>query len=110
MGQQHGGKSTTAQAQGQSTERGLQEELQQKTRLPKPRSTASMDEEIWRGASKSAKVEVSQQYAIIGELDEYYKSMCKVGRQLLVDRIHEKTQGLYDYRMTKARSKAVKAA
>lgn len=110
MGQQLGGTSTGAQALGQGTTRGLERELEQKIRLPKPRSTSSMDEDIWQGASRSAKAEILQQYAIVGELEEYYESMCKVGRQLLVDRIQEKTQGMYDYRATKARSKAIKAA
>ena len=110
VGQQHGGTSTMAQALGQRTQGGLRKELQHKTRLPKPRSATSMDEVLWQGAQKSALAETIKEYGIAGELDEYYGSMCTVGKKLLVDRVQEKTQGMYDYRVTKARGRAVKEA
>ena len=69
-----------------------------------------MDEVLWQGAKQAALDETIKEYGIAGGIDEYYESMCRVGRQLLVDRIQQKAQGIYDYRVTKARSKAAKAA
>ena len=110
VGQQHGGSCTMAHALGQRTEvqtlmGALARDLQDKARLPKPRSASSMNEELWQGARRSAMAEVIQQYGIAGELDEYYVSMCRVGQQLLADRIQDKTQSIYDYRVSKSNTR-----
>jgi len=106
VGQQHGGTSTMAPALGQGTGVDLGAELSKKIRLPKPRSAASMDEVIWYSASMSAQAEVVQQYDVPAGLYQCYSSMCEVGKKLLVDGIHDKTHGIYDYRVSKAMGRA----
>ena len=51
---------------------------------------------------------VVEMYDISKGLQEYYSQMCRVGKQLLVDTIHDKTQSLYDYRVSKSNTRSKK--
>ena len=50
----------------------LAQELERKPRLPKPRGSAQIHDNIWQGARDSAKTEVVEMYDISEELQGYY--------------------------------------
>jgi len=67
-------------------------------RLSKPRSLKIVDEIMWGGAQQHALQEVAAEYEIPTEIELYYSNMCRVGQQALADKIHSKTQAIYDAR------------
>ena len=67
-------------------------------RLPKPRSLGIVDEIMWGGAQQHALQEVTAEYSVPTEIEPYYSNMCRVGQQALADKIHSKTQAIYDAR------------
>ena len=114
VGQKHEGTRTAAHALGQHTQHRaltLAQILDEKPRLPKPRNTSTFNGSIWQGARNSAMAEVVEMYDISKglRLQEYYSQMCRVGKQLLVDTIHNKTQSLYDYRVSKSDTRSKKS-
>merc|ERR1711865_1017989 len=70
-------------------------------RKPKPRGTGTVDEFVWAGAMVTAREQLEAEFKINKTLEEYYKTMCKVGQKLLADELHRRCQGLYDYRVGK---------
>ena len=42
--------------------------------------------------------EVTAEYSVPTEIELYYSNMCRVGQQALADKIHSKTQAIYDAR------------
>ena len=61
----------------------------------------TVDELVWSDAQLKAECELASEFGIEGPIDEYYKTMCPVGKQLLADKFHRRNQKLYDYQATK---------
>ena len=80
----------------------LQVALNEKSssRKSKPRTAGIIDEDVWSGSMVTIKGRVQDGYGI-HDLDEYYESMCTLGKSLLVAEIQRETQSLYDYRAGK---------
>ena len=77
-------------------------------RLPKPRTTTSIDELVWAAAADKAAEEIKMNFKVKTNLDEYYKGMCEMCRSLLAAEMQRKTQGIYDFRASKLFSKKQK--
>jgi len=65
-------------------------------RLPKPRSTKEINELKWAQAQQTALKEITEEFDIPGDPEDYYGQMCKVGQQALIAVVHNKTQAIYD--------------
>ena len=76
-------------------------ELSESERKPKPRAIADMDEILWSSCRQTAESEIMKQFQLAQSLEEYYDSMCDVGKTLLSGEIHRKPQRIYDNRATK---------
>ena len=71
-------------------------------RKPKPRGAGGIDEVIWAGSLIEAKAQVTKEYEIQGELEDYYRDkMCMVGQKLMAAEVHRRCQAIYDYRASK---------
>jgi len=86
--------------------RALGIDLGGRTRLSKPRSIKVVDEIVWASAQQTAIKEISMQYKVTGDIEEYYTTMCAVGQQALADIIHTHIQSIYDARCAKQMSRA----
>ena len=86
--------------------RALGIDLGGRTRLSKPRSIKVVDEIVWASAQQTAIKEISSKYKVIGDIEEYYTTMCAVGQQALADIIHTHIQSIYDARCAKQMSRA----
>jgi len=75
--------------------------LQGKKRLPKPRSTSQIDEVVWSKAVVNALTQVKEEYRISCDIGDYYSKMCQVGKTLLAEEVHRRTQASYDYHAKK---------
>lgn len=88
---------TKVQAPGASGPKGtLGVDLGGMMRLPKPRSIKEINELKWAHARITALKEITEEFHIPGDLEDYYARMCKVGQQALIAVIHNKTQAIYD--------------
>lgn len=78
-------------------------------RLPKPRSMKhkGIDEVIWSGALDTAQKEMATEFQV-KSVDEYYSSMCRVGKMLLASEVQRRTQKVYDYRASKKQSRQIR--
>jgi len=74
-------------------------------RLPKPRSITDIDDIVWSTAMQTAQDEFRSKFRVKQEWDEYYSSRCEVGRWLLAEELHRRTQRIYDFRALKVFSK-----
>jgi len=75
--------------------------LSGKRRQPKPRSVKDIDETVWSTSMLKALEEMQVKYGLNETIEEYYIKMCTVGKFLLADEVHRKTQSIYDYKATK---------
>lgn len=69
-------------------------------RQPKPRSANDIDEIKWSTARQTALSEVSKDFNVPYDVEEYYSKMCSVGQFALVNVVHTKTQAIYDATMS----------
>ena len=60
-----------------------------------------MDDIVWAAARATAEDEIRKKLEIENGLEDYYLKMCSVGKFLLAQEVHTKTQRIYDYRATK---------
>jgi hypothetical protein len=72
-------------------------------RMPKPRSMQHVDELLWGKSQATAQEQLLTEFKI--NCEEYYTKMCEVGKVLLAQEIHRRTQAIYDYRASKVFSK-----
>ena len=75
--------------------------LSSQPRKPKPRSAPDIDEILWSQARDKAEEELKFEFDIKVSWEEYYLSMCPVGKSMLAATLQQKTQGIYDYKATK---------
>jgi hypothetical protein len=66
----------------------------------KPRKSGMVDNEVWKGSVNTAIDRLSRKHGI-SDLDQYYSTMCALGRSLLIAEVRREAQGLYDYRAGK---------
>lgn len=97
----HVEKNMGRQARGQEASQTLGLALSGKVRQPKPRKMGSIDEIVWAEARTKAVQEIKEDFKIEKTLDDYYTDMCSVGKKLLAEEVHRKTQKIYDYKATK---------
>ena len=85
---------------------------QYSSRQPKPRSSSTIDEQIWSNSEATAIERLEEKFAIA--IHKHYSSMCALGQYLLVQEISREAHGIYDFRVSKqlqrAKRRAVKAA
>ena len=67
-----------------------------------------MDEILWSKARDTAEEELAREMQVEGTWEEYYLTMCKVGKCLLAAEVQRKTQSIYDYKATKKFQKLLK--
>lgn len=79
----------------------LGEALSLRSRLTKPRGGTLIDELLWAGALTTAQEETRNEFDIKKPLDEYYHSMCQLGKSLLADDLNKRTQRIYDVRASR---------
>ena len=48
-----------------------------------------------------ALAQVKEEYRIRCDIEDYYSKMCQVGKTLLAEEVHRRTQAIYDYRAKK---------
>lgn len=101
LGQKAHGKGMGQKAKGQQASQTLGLAMSNKVRQPKPRKMGSIDELVWSEAQSKAVSEIKTEFGIEVSLDEYYDTMCSVGKQLLAAEVSRKTQKMYDYKATK---------
>merc|ERR1711924_95029 len=65
-------------------------------RPPKPRSVHEINELKWAQSRKIALEEITEEFDIPGDPEDYYETMCKVGKQALIAVVNNKTQAIYD--------------
>jgi len=103
MGQQGNskvqGKTTNHGSQSQGPMLQLDLELGGTQPKPKPRTGGIVDKGVWVSCLDKATIEVTTEFEISNGIGQYYASMCKVGKLLLVSTIVTKAQSLYDYRI-----------
>ena len=93
-------------ARGQSTSDTLGLAISGMTRKPKPRAAPAVDEILWADARTKAGSEMKHEFQITTTLEEYYESMCRVGKTLIATELQRRTQRLYDYKATKQMSRS----
>lgn len=98
---QTSGKNHRVKAGGHKTSTTLGEALSLRSRLTKPRGGTLIDELLWAGALTTAEAETKTEFGITKPLDEYYHSMCKLGKSLLTDDLNKRTQRIYDVRASR---------
>ena len=76
-------------------------------RQPKPRSCTRIDEIVWSKAQLSALEQLTTEFKV-NEWEQYYESMCSVGKTLLASEIQRRAQAIYDYRASKLYTKEQK--
>lgn len=74
-------------------------------RLPKPRTKSKIDEVLWAAALDKARAELKQQHNLQSEVEDYYDTMCDLGKSLLAAEVQRRTQSLYDYKASKKQSR-----
>ena len=82
--------------------------LSSQPRKPKPRSSSQVDEILWSQARTKAEEELKSEMQVEGTWEDYYLTMCKVGKCLLAAEVQRKTQSIYDYKATKKFQKLLK--
>ena len=108
-----GGNAQGRETQGRSTSKGAKAlgsvaqgtQPQQRCeqggiKLPQPKVKGTLHEDQWVSSVNKAVAEVEKQYGI--KVESYCRSMCSVGQQLLLEKIQQKAQGIYDYRAGKS--------
>ena len=99
--QKKAGTDAGRQAGGQKSSPTLGMELSKLQRKPKPRSVVEIDEILWSASRTTAEDELKAQFQIQQSLEDYYQSMCAVGKTLLSREVQSKTQRIYDNRASK---------
>ena len=66
----------------------------------KPRHSGMVDKEVWESSVNTAIDRMSRKHSI-SDLDQYYSTMCSLGKSLLIAEVRREAQGLYDYRAGK---------
>lgn len=90
-----------AKARGQKASETLGLALSSIPRKAKPRSDSDIDEILWSDARKIAEKEVTAQFELSASLEDYYTTMCTMGKSLLAAELQRRTQRLYDYKARK---------
>jgi hypothetical protein len=90
-----------AKARGQKASETLGLALSSIPRKAKPRSDFDIDEILWSDARKIAENEVTAQFELSASLEDYYTTMCTMGKSLLAAELQRRTQRLYDYKARK---------
>ena len=75
--------------------------LSSQPRKPKPRSSSEIDEILWSQAREKAEEEMKKDMEVEGAWEDYYLTMCKVGKCLLAATVQTKTQSIYEYKATR---------
>ena len=92
---------TGATSRGHRASETLGMEISKLPRKTKPRGAPEIDEILWSDSRQMAESELKSEFEVTNSLEEYYLTMCAMGKSLLAKELQTRTQRMYDYKARK---------